>query len=80
MIADTHAAETAAKLATYGGGGSALVFGLTPSEWSVIGVIGGILIGIAGLIVTAYYKREHFRLAERRGYLPPLNDGKDADD
>jgi ABC-type proline/glycine betaine transport system permease subunit len=39
----------------YGGSGTAVVFGLTPSEWSAIGVIGGLLIALAGFLVNAYF-------------------------
>lgn len=32
------------------------VLGLTPSQWSVIGVIGGLLIGLVGLAVNTYFQ------------------------
>lgn len=51
--------------AMYGGSGSAIVFGLTPGEWSVIGVIVGILVAIAGLAINTYYKQAHYSLAEK---------------
>lgn len=31
------------------------VLGLTPSQWSVVGVIGGLLIGVIGLAVNSYF-------------------------
>lgn len=45
--------EKAAPLMTYGGGTSTVVFALT---WNEIGVIVGILIGLAGLGLQWYYK------------------------
>lgn len=35
--------------------GAELIFGLTPGEWSVIGVVGGLLIGAAGFLVNTYF-------------------------
>lgn len=63
----TSVAEKVAPYATFGGGGSALVFGLTPSEWSVIGVIGGLVIGVAGWLTQVYFKRQHLKIAQERG-------------
>lgn len=48
--------EKASAAATYGGGGTAVVFGLTPSEWSVIGVIGGLVIAFLGFVVNAVFQ------------------------
>ena len=59
-------AEKVAPYATFGGGGSALVFGLSPSEWSVLGVIGGLVIGIAGWVTQVYFKRQHLKIARQR--------------
>lgn len=39
----------------YGGSGGAIVFGLTPSQWSVIGVIVGICVAIAGLVINTWF-------------------------
>jgi hypothetical protein len=57
--------EQVSNAATQGGAGVAvvsgavkgieLVFGLTPNEWSVVGVLGGLAIGVAGLLVNIYF-------------------------
>lgn len=55
-------AEKASSIATYGGAGTALAsgasdfLGLTPSEWSAIGVIGGLIIGALGLVIKTYFE------------------------
>lgn len=73
-------AATAAQYAGAGGAvvsGAAPVFGFTPSEWSVIGVIGGLLIALAGYLTTAWFKHQHLKLAieaSRRGKPPPEAD------
>lgn len=51
-----HVAEKASQVATYGGSGTALAFGLTPGEWQAVGVIGGLLIGVIGLCINAYFQ------------------------
>jgi hypothetical protein len=33
-----------------------LIFGLTANEWSVIGVIGGLVIALAGYLTNVYFK------------------------
>ena len=48
--------EKASSIATYSGSGTALVFGLTPSEWSVIGVIDGLVIALAGFVVGTTFQ------------------------
>lgn len=54
--------EKASGIAAQGGAGVAvvsgveMVFGFTPGQWSAIGVIGGLLIGIVGLLVNAYFQ------------------------
>jgi hypothetical protein len=60
----TEAAITkAASAATLGGGTSAVLFGLSSSQWSSIGVIGGLLIALLGLMVNVYFKAQHLKLA-----------------
>jgi hypothetical protein len=53
----------AATAAQYGGPTVAVYFGLTAGEWQAIGVLGGIVIGLAGLVVTWAYKHAHYKLA-----------------
>ncbi len=68
-----------ATVATYGGAGGAIasglssetVFGLTTSEWTVVGVIGGMIIGVLGLLVNAYFKRQHLLIAMRTAKADP---------
>lgn len=72
----------AASAATYTGGGSAfvsgsaaaavpaaandVVFGLTTSQWSVVGILGGLVIGLLGFLATLYFERRRTLAAERR--------------
>jgi hypothetical protein len=63
--------EQVSNAATQGGAGVAvvsgavkgieLVFGLTPNEWSVVGVLGGLAIGVAGLVVNVYFQWKRSR-------------------
>lgn len=53
----------AANAATYGGGSSAVFFGLTANEFAAIG---GLLIGIIGLAVNIWYKHLHYKIAKGR--------------
>lgn len=52
------AANGGAGVAVVSGGvqGVELILGMTPSQWSVTGVIGGLLIGVVGLMVNAYFQ------------------------
>lgn len=59
--------EKVANAAIGGGSGVAVVFGLTPSEWSAIGVLGGLLVAVAGLAVNVWFKWAHLSLARERG-------------
>lgn len=57
--------EKASNAVTQGGAGVAvvsggysgveLVLGLTPSEWSVVGVLGGLAIGFLGYLTNLYF-------------------------
>jgi hypothetical protein len=68
---DTLAAK-AASAAQWGGSavagasGAARVFGLTTDEWTVIGIIAGIVFAAAGFVLTWIYKQAHLRLARER--------------
>jgi hypothetical protein len=46
--------ERVSAVAGYGGSGTAFVFGLSPGEWQALGVIGGLLIGVAGFAFNAW--------------------------
>lgn len=58
-----------ANAAQYVGGTTALVFGLTADEWSVVGIIGGLLLGVLGFVVNWIYRARHYELAQRRAHL-----------
>ena len=59
--------EKASSVATYGGAGGAVVsgaaeyLGLTPGEWQIVGVIVGIGIGIAGLMLNTLFQWLRYR-------------------
>jgi hypothetical protein len=59
--------EKASAVAMYGGSGGAIVFGLTPGEWSVVGVIAGIVVAVIGLAINVIYKHAHYKLAKAKG-------------
>ena len=47
-------AEKASAAIGYGGAGASVFFGLTATQWQVVGVIGGLLIGFAGFAFNAW--------------------------
>lgn len=47
-------AEKVSAAVGYSGSGTALFFGLSPGEWQAIGVMGGLLIGLAGFAFNAW--------------------------
>lgn len=60
----------AATAITYGGAGGAIasgavdpVLGLSTSQWSVLGVVGGLIIALLGFAVNVYFKRQHLLIA-----------------
>ena len=66
---EQHTAEAASALATkassvatYGGAGSAIFFGLTANEF---GAICGVVIGIIGLVANIYFKYQHLQVAKK---------------
>jgi len=81
--AGATAASKVASVVTYGGSASAAatgvagaittetVFGFTPDEWTVIGVVGGLLIGFLGFCVNVYFKHQHLLIAERNHQADP---------
>jgi hypothetical protein len=59
-------ATKAASVATYGGAGSAIFFGLTANEF---GALCGVIIGFVGLVANIYFKHQHLKLARKEaGY------------
>jgi len=63
------AVTKAASAATYTGATGAALFGLSSTQWSSIGVIGGLVIALLGLAVNVYFKAQHLRIAQARRVL-----------
>ena len=67
---------TGAHTALYGGSSAAvlsgaaaakeIVYGLTPPEWSFVGVVGGLAIGLLGLGVNIWFKRQELKIMRER--------------
>ena len=55
------------NVAIYGGSSASIMFGLTPGEWQILGIAGGLLLGIAGFGVNVWFKWQHLKLAEKNG-------------
>lgn len=55
-----------ASTTTYGGGISAVIFGLTAQE---IGIYGGLIIGFLGFIVNTYFKYKAHQLEVKKAGL-----------
>lgn len=47
------------------------MFGLSASEWSVVGVISGIVIAVIGLVINTWYKEQHRQIALRQSKADP---------
>jgi len=56
-------ATKASGVATYGGAGSAIFFGLTANEF---GALCGVVIGVIGLVANIYFKYQHLELAKKQ--------------
>jgi hypothetical protein len=67
----TAVAAKAASVATYGGAGSAIFFGLTANEF---GALCGVVIGFIGLIANIYFKQKHLELAREQNGNSQEND------
>lgn len=52
-----------ASTTTYGGGLSAVIFGLTAQE---IGIYGGLIIGFLGFVVNTYFKYKAHQLEVKK--------------
>lgn len=61
-------AAKASAVATYGGAGSAIFFGLTANEF---GALAGVVIGVIGLIANIWFKHQHLKLERERSSRPP---------
>lgn len=42
------------------------ILGLTLNQWTVAGVLFGMLMALAGLLINIYFKQQHLKLAESR--------------
>ena len=60
-VASAVAAKTA-SVATYGGAGSAVFFGVSANEF---GALCGVVIGLIGLIANIYFKHQHLKIARK---------------
>lgn len=68
-----------ATAATYAGSAGAAasglagdaVLGLTTSQWSVVGVMGGLVIALLGFVVNIYFKRQHLLIAKQTAKADP---------
>ena len=60
-VASAVASKTA-SVATYGGAGSAVFFGLSANEF---GALCGVIIGLVGLVANIYFKYQHLKLARK---------------
>lgn len=54
--------EKVSAIAGYGGGGTAFLFGLSSSQWQVVGVVGGLVIGAIGLLANVYFGWKRLQL------------------
>lgn len=59
----TAVAAKAASVATYGGAGSAIFFGLSANEF---GALCGVIIGLIGLVANIWFKHQHLKLAREQ--------------
>ena len=59
-------AAKAASVATYGGAGSAVFFGLSANEF---GALCGVIIGLVGLIANIWFKHQHLQLERQKSGL-----------
>jgi hypothetical protein len=60
-----NTAEVATKVssvATYGGAGSAVFFGLSANEF---GALCGVIIGLVGLVANIWFKHQHLKIARK---------------
>jgi hypothetical protein len=60
-VASAIAAKTA-SVATYGGAGSAIFFGLSANEF---GALCGVIIGFVGLVANIWFKHQHLKIARK---------------
>jgi len=56
-------ATKASSVATYGGAGTAVFFGLSANEF---GALCGVIIGLIGLIANIYFKYQHLQVTKKQ--------------
>lgn len=71
QTAGAVAMSKTATAAQYTGSAGAIVFGLTTSEWQVVGVIGGLVIALLGWLTNIYFKRQHLLIAREAAKPDP---------
>ena len=68
-IAESAAGEAAGRLATYGGSGSAVIFGM---QAEVFGMVAGLVIGLVGLCYQIWAGERRLKiLANKNGEEKP---------
>lgn len=50
-----------ANTAQYGGSGGAVYFGLSPGEWQILGIVGGLLVAALGFAVNLWFQHQRDR-------------------
>ena len=52
----------------------AVIAGLTVTEWQILGVAGGLLLGLAGFGINVWFKIQHLQVAKKaakKGFAAP---------
>jgi hypothetical protein len=62
MESTAEAATKVSSVATYGGAGSAVFFGLSANEF---GALCGVVIGFVGLVANIWFKHQHLKIARK---------------
>ncbi len=77
--AEMLAVKVASNAERVGLGGAAIsgvsqFFGLTPDQWAVVGVIGGLAIGFFGMVAKLaldwYFQNQHLKIERHKAGMP----------
>ncbi|EGG93491.1 hypothetical protein IMCC1989_1140 [gamma proteobacterium IMCC1989] len=58
--------EKIAVTTSYGASATSIVAGLSSAEWSVVGIVGGLIIGVATFFVNLWFKLEQLKIDRER--------------
>ena len=58
--------EKTAVVASYSASATSIFAGLSSAEWSVVGIVGGLIIGVATFFVNFWFKKEQLKLERER--------------